>query len=415
MGISMIPLGCRQILRPGSALSLQGARSMLAASRYLSTGPIVNHVKVYGNKILHNENASTTGSSSSKLESRYPSYLGVPPSYPSPDDSILNRQQRVLRSAKRARAITVDLLGTNSLVDNGSYTNESTKPLALSAKLASVALLYAGLVGGVGILLLHLFQKQGVAVDGGGARKQHHIYPVSITVISISALLFAAKVLIPSLRPALVKYGYINLPIFALVGGKSTRISPHMSLIVSHLSQRSFATFLSSTLMFALFAGETEYLVNPTALTLALISGVSVSCFSACFLPLMLGGKAVTFLSPVSGSYALACTALGFISTFEDAGDIPRVFFYILLAGSAFRVIAKSKATTSKRQCGSAAFLLGGLLGGRLAGMTPDAVLFVTDVWNKWSGTVAMESLGGERWKTNRRQFWGMYTTDDSS
>ncbi|KAJ8103738.1 hypothetical protein POJ06DRAFT_6299 [Lipomyces tetrasporus] len=411
----MIPLGCRQILRPRCGASVPGAHSLLSASRYLSSGPIVNHVKIYSNNILHNENAAATGSSSSKLESRYPSFLGVPPSYPSPDDSILKRQQRVLRSTKRARAITVELLGTNSSVDDGSYANGSKKPLALSAKLASVALLYAGLVGGAGILLLHLFQKQDVAVDGGGARKQHHIYPVSITVISISAVLFAAKVLIPSLRPALVKYGYINLPIFALVGGKSTRISPHMSLIVSHFSQRSFATLLTSTLMFALFAGEAEYLVNPTALTLALISGVSVSCFSACFLPLMLGGKTMTILSPVSGSYALACAALGFISTFEDAGDIPRVFFYLLLAGSAFRVIAKSKATTSKRQCCSAAFFLGGLLGGRLVGMTPNAILFVTDLWNERSGTVEMESLGGERWKINRRQFWGMHTTDGDS
>ncbi|KAK9430225.1 hypothetical protein V1505DRAFT_371562 [Lipomyces doorenjongii] len=388
---------------------------VLALHRSLSSTPIVNHVKIYSSNGLSQEYAATD-CSSSKMELRYPSYLGIPPSYPSPDDFILNRQQRVLRSFKRAKAITVEFLGMKlSGAKDKSTVNFSSKPLALSAKLACMALLYGGLVGGAGILLLHLFTKQNIAVDGGGATKQHHLYPVSITVASISAVLFASKVLIPSLRPALVKYGYINLPVFALIRGISTRISPHTSLIASHFSHRSFATFLTSTFLFALFGAETEYLVNPTALILALISGVSVSCFSASFLPLMLGGRTITVLSPVSGSYALACSALGFISAFEDAGDIPRVFFYLFLAGSVFRVVAKSKATTSKRQCCSAAFLLGGLIGGRLMGMLPDAILFTEDLWNKKFGAFAMDNLEGERWKYNRRQFWGMHTTDGLS
>ncbi|KAK9385286.1 hypothetical protein V1515DRAFT_608648 [Lipomyces mesembrius] len=387
---------------------------ILAIHRCLSNSPIVNHVKIYSSNGLPQEYAAADFSSS-KMELRYPSYLGIPPSYPSPDDFILNRQQRVL-GRKRAKAITAELLGMKlSAATDRSTVNYSSKPLALSAKLACVALLYGGLVGGAGILLLHLFTKQDIAVDGGGATKQHHLYPVSITVVSISAVLIASKVLIPSLRPALVKYGYINLPVFALIRGISTRISPHMSLIASHFSHRSFATFLTSTLLFALFGAETEFLVNPTALILALISGVSVSCFSASFLPLMLGGRAITVLSPVSGSYALACSALGFISTFEDAGDIPRVFFYLLLAGSAFRVVAKSKAATSKRQCCSAAFLLGGLLGGRFMGMLPDAILFTEDLWDKKFGAFAMDNLEGERWKYNRRQFWGMHITDGLS
>ncbi|KAK9491122.1 hypothetical protein V1508DRAFT_422876 [Lipomyces doorenjongii] len=387
---------------------------ILALHRSLSSTPIVNHVKIYSSNGLSQEYAATD-CSSSKIELRYPSYLGIPPSYPSPDDFILNRQQRVLRSFKRAKAITVELLGMKlSGAKDKSTVNFSSKPLALSAKLACMALLYGGLVGGAGILLLH-FTKRNIAVDGGGATKQHHLYPVSITVASISAVLFASKVLIPSLRPALVKYGYINLPVFALIRGISTRISPHTSLIASHFSHRSFATFLTSTFLFALFGAETEYLVNPTALILALISGASVSCFSASFLPLMLGGRTITVLSPVSGSYALACSALGFISAFEDAGDIPRVFFYLFLVGSVFRVVAKSKATTSKRQCCSAAFLLGGLIGGRLMGMLPDAILFTEDLWNKKFGVFAMDNLEGERWKYNRRQFWGMHTTDGLS
>ncbi|KAK9377604.1 uncharacterized protein V1513DRAFT_434723 [Lipomyces chichibuensis] len=386
-----------------------------AIHRCLSGSPIMNHVKVYSSNGLPQEYAATTFSSS-KMEPRYPSYLGIPPSYPSPDDFILNRQQRVLRSFKRAKAITVEPLGMKSLaVKDRSIVNFSTKPFALSAKLAWMALLYGGLVGGTGILLLHLSTEPNVAADGGGARRQHHLYPVSITVASISAVLFASKVLIPSLRPMLVKYGYINLPVFALIGGMSTRISPHTSLIASHFSHRSFATFLTSTLLFGLFGAETEYLVNPTALILALISGVSVSCFSASFLPLVLGGRTITVLSPVSGSYALACSALGLISTFEDAGDIPRVFFYLLLAGSAFRVVAKSKATTTNRQCCSAAFLLGGLLGGRLIGMIPDAILFTEDLWNKKSAAFAIDNLEGERWKYNRRHFWGMHITDGLS
>ncbi|KAK9234632.1 hypothetical protein V1525DRAFT_412457 [Lipomyces kononenkoae] len=383
--------------------------------RCLSSGPIVNHIKLYTSTSFNNENGATDDSPS-KLKPRYPSYLGIPPSYPTPDDTILNRQQRVVRSAKRGKAITAELLGAKYLAAEGrTDANFCVKPFVFSAKLAWIALVYGSLIGGAGILLLSLYPKHDITIEGGGARKQHHLYAVSITVASISAVLFASKVLIPRLRPVLVKYGYINTPVFALIRGQSTRLSPHTSLIVSHFSHRSCATFVTSTLLFALFAAETEYLVNSTALILALIGGVSASCFSASFLPVMLGGRTIAVLSPVSGSYALACSALGFVSTFEDAGDIPRVLFYVLLAGSAFRVLAKSKATTSKRQCCSAAFLLGGLLGGRLVGQIPDIILFTRELWNKKTWALALENMEATTWTYNRRQFWGMHLTDQES
>ncbi|KAK9369851.1 hypothetical protein V1509DRAFT_619303 [Lipomyces kononenkoae] len=382
--------------------------------RCLTSSPIVAHIKLYTNSGLTNEYEApvTDDSPSSRVRPRYPSYLGIPPSYPTPDDAILNRMQRVVRSFKRGKAITAEHLGIKSSPanPNRAYVDSSVKPFVLGTKLAWIALVYGSLIGGASLFVLHLYPKyDDVTVDGGGARRQRHLYPVSITVASISAMLFASKILIPRLRPVLVKYGYINTPVFALVHGQSTRLSPHPSLIVSHFSHRSSATFVTSTLLFALFAAETEYLVNSEALISALIGGLTVSCFSASFLPLILGGRTISVLSPVSGSYALACSALGFISTFEDAGDVPRVLFYVLLIGSAFRVLAKSKATTSKRQCCSAAFLLGGLLGGRLIGQLPDLILIAKHLWNKRPGAFAIENFDQTSRKDNRRQFWRMH------
>ncbi|KAK9378814.1 uncharacterized protein V2V93DRAFT_375126 [Kockiozyma suomiensis] len=237
---------------------------------------------------------------------------------------------------------------------------------------------------------------------GGGSRRQHHIYPVSTGIAVIACLLFSAKTLFPSLRDALVKYGSINLPLYSLASA-STSKSPKLSILLSQFTHNSLASFLASTLSLVWLARETEFLVAPSALGPVLGTGMVTATMSAALLPRLLAGGNAQFLRPINGSSGLACAVLGFLSTFDEAGDVPHYVFLAVLGISGFRVLAKSKSIEGTGACVLSAWEIGGLAGGWVVGKASDAMLLARkmvkgqNVYAEREGRLAF-----------RRAFWGM-------
>ncbi|KAK7205350.1 hypothetical protein BZA70DRAFT_277887 [Myxozyma melibiosi] len=351
------------------------------------------------------EEASKNAPSAEKA----PSYLGIPTSYPSPDDPLVS---------------SVDQQGSSKSSDTNKDGGRVRPAQSVFAKYRYGYVLYLGLVsgafglglGGTAYYVLKQYEdsKGGARsmspaaddddewISGGGSRRQRHTYPVSTTIAILSTLVFACKLSFPSLRKTLVKYGYVNLPIFSFTA-RSTANTPKLSLVLAHFSHRTLASFLASTLALVWLSRETEFLVAPSALGPVLGAGLVSTTVSAALLPRALAGGNQLFLRAINGSSGLACAVLGFLSTFEDAGDVPHYVFLAMLGLTGFRVLAKSKSVEAAGACVLSAWELGGLAGGWAVGKAPDMMLLARKMV---SGDTAWAQQ--EQHLLYRRAFWGM-------
>ncbi|KAK9452062.1 uncharacterized protein V1518DRAFT_369759 [Limtongia smithiae] len=352
-------------------------------------------------------------------DGRYPSYLGIPATYPSPDDAMISRQKADRPDFLKPSPSSNN--GTGS--SNGGNTNArgffSQYKYGYAAYLGLVATGFSAAIAVPGFFFLkwadeHMQVRVAIedTVDeqSGGARRQRHSYTVSTTIGVVCTALFAAKVMIPSVRPALVRFGYLNLPVFSQRACAST-LSPRLSVLLSHFSHRTLTSFLASTLALVWLARETEYLISPAALMPVLGTGMVFATTTTAVLPRVLArmangssGGSLMVLRPICGASGLACAVLGFLATFEDAGDVPRYLCYAVGGATAVRAVVKATALpTGARACCLAAWEMGGLLGGVSVGKVPDLVAAAR------VGDMAGMPSDKEEF---RLAFWGVRTTE---
>ncbi|KAK9461968.1 uncharacterized protein V1516DRAFT_711411 [Lipomyces oligophaga] len=328
----------------------------------------------------------------SKVVAKEPSYLGLPSSFPTPDDSIVSE----INKKKEPKLPSAD---------NWAEKLIKSRKFGYVWYIGLVTGTFGFLVGTGGYLLLKLFEDQDGGflapgdrrVLGGGSKHQYHVYPVSTGIAVVVSSLFAIKIMVPSVRSTLVRYGYLHLrKLSTLIKGGKLNV-PSAAIVMSQLSHHTLVSFIASTLCFVFLCRETEYLIAPSALAPVLAVGLTTSAISAAFVPVVLGGGNVRYLVSICGSSGLAYAVLGFLSSFDDSGDVIRYGTYLFGGASAFRVLSKSKDFTKATACCISALNIGGLLGGLLVGHVPDAVLFAKKALGyktavKWSAAYEGES-----------------------